>query len=195
MLPGVAVAPDFDFELLAERVDAADAHAVQSAGDFVGGGVEFAAGVQLGEHHLHGGHLLAVGQVHHVHGNAAAVVDDGDGVVDVDDDVDFLGVAGQGLVDGVVDDFVDQMMQSHLAGRADVHGRAQAHRLKAFQDFDVFAGVVVVVAVHGGAAQNFSRHRIPFARCCEFEGRRRTNSGRWSGTNRLKRGGLSSVFA
>jgi hypothetical protein len=89
-LPGEAVAPDLDVELLRERVDAAHAHAVQAAGDFVGGSVELAAGVQLGEHHLHGRHLLAVGQVHHVDGDAAAVVDHGDGVVDVDGDVDFL---------------------------------------------------------------------------------------------------------
>jgi hypothetical protein len=89
-LPGVAVAPDLDVELLRERVDAAHAHAVQAAGDLVGGGVELAAGVQLGQHHLHGRHLLAVGQIHHVHGNAAAVVDHGDGVVDVDGDIDFL---------------------------------------------------------------------------------------------------------
>ncbi len=141
------------------------ADAVQAAGDFVGGRVELAAGVQLGEHHLHGGHPLAAGQVHHVHGNAAAVVDHGDGVVDVDDDIDLFGVAGKSLVDRVVDDFVDEVMQPHLAGRADVHGGTQAHRFKAFEDLDVLAGVVVVVAVDGGAAQNFSRHKIPFARC------------------------------
>ena len=107
---------------------------MQAAGDFVGGGVELAAGVQLGEHHLHGGHPLAVGQIHHVDGNAAAVVDDGDGVVDVDDDVDLLGVAGESLVDRVVDDFVDEMVQPHLAGRADVHGGAQAHGLQALRE-------------------------------------------------------------
>ena len=131
----------------AERVDAAHAHAVQAAGNLVGGGVEFAAGMQLGQHHLHRGHHLAVADRHHVHGNAAAVVDDGDGVVDVDDDFDLLGVAGQGLVDGVVDHLVDQVVQAHFAGRADVHGRTQAHRLQAFEDLDVFAGVAAVVAV------------------------------------------------
>ena len=38
------------------------------------------------------------------------------GVVDVNDDVDFFGVTGESFVDGVVDYFVDEMMQSHLAG-------------------------------------------------------------------------------
>ncbi len=144
-LPGVAVAPDLDVEFLRERVDAADADAVQAAGDFVGGGVEFSAGVQLGEDDLDGGHHLAVANGHHVDGNAAAIVDDGDGVIDVDDDVDFFGVAGERFVDGVVDYFVDKMVQPHLAGGADVHGRPKANSLKAFEDLDVFAGVLAVV--------------------------------------------------
>ena len=55
-LAGFFRTPDFDVELLAERVDATDADAVQAAGDFVGGGVELAAGMQLGEHHLHRRH-------------------------------------------------------------------------------------------------------------------------------------------
>ena len=166
-LPGVAVAPDLDIELLRERVDATDAHAVQSAGDFVGGGVELAAGMQLGEHHLHGRHHLAVGERHHVHRNAAAVIDHGDRVVDVDDHVNLLAVAGQRLVHRVVHHLIDQVMQAHFAGRADVHGRTQAHRLQAFEDFDVLAGVAAVgfvVAGEGILVWCFGRHRIPFAR-------------------------------
>ena len=61
-LPGVAVAPDLDIEFLAERVHATHADAVQAAGNFVGGGIELAAGMELGEHHLHGGHPLAIGK-------------------------------------------------------------------------------------------------------------------------------------
>ena len=124
--------------------------------------------MQLGEHHLRGGQPFAARQVHHVHGNAAAIVDNGDGVVDVDDDVDLFGVARQRLIDGVVDNFVDEVMQPHFAGRADVHGRTQANRFQSFENLDVLAGVAIVVAVlHGGAAQNISRHKIPFARCAK----------------------------
>jgi hypothetical protein len=149
-----------------ERVDATDADAVQAAGDFVIGCVELAAGVELGEHHLDRRHPFAVGRVHHVDGNAAAVVDHGDGVVDVDGDVDLLGIAGQRFVDGIVHHLIDQVMQAHLAGRADVHGRTQANRLKAFEDFDVFAGVAAVIAVFardGEFGGYFSRHRFPIA--------------------------------
>ena len=76
----------------------------------------------------------------------------------------FLRIAGESLVHRIVHDLVDEVVQPHLSGRADVHGGTEAHGFKAFEDFDVFAGVVVVVAVDGGAAQNFSRHKIPFAR-------------------------------
>ncbi len=165
-LAGFFRTPDFDFKLFTERVDAANTHTVQAAGDFVVGGIEFAAGMQLGEDHLRGGHALAVSQIHHVDGNAAAIVDDGDGVVDVNDDIDFLGVAGESFIDGIVDHFVYKVVQSDLARRADVHCGTKADRLEAFKDLDVFAGIAVVIAVDGGGAERFSRHRIPFAKCC-----------------------------
>ena len=72
--------------------------------------------MELGEHYFHGRHLFAVGQGLHVGRNAAAVVDNGDGVVDMDDDVDLFGVAGERFVDGVVDNFIDEVVQAHLAG-------------------------------------------------------------------------------
>ncbi len=115
-LPGVPVAPDLHVELLAQRVHAAHAHAVQAAGNLVGRGVELAAGMELGEHHLHGRHHLAVAHGHQVHRDAAPVIDHRDGVVHVNDYVDFLAIAGQGLVHGIVHHLVDQMVQSHLAG-------------------------------------------------------------------------------
>ena len=112
LLPDGAVAADFQLEPLGERVDAADADAVQAAGDLVGGVVELAAGVQHGHDDLGGGQALAI-DVHFIDGDAAAVVGDGDGVVEVDDDLDGGGVAGQGFVDRVVDDLVDEMVQAH----------------------------------------------------------------------------------
>ena len=59
----------------------------------------------------------------------------------MDGDVDARGIAGQRLVDRVVDDLIDQMMQAHFAGRADVHGGAQADGREAFEDRDIFCGV------------------------------------------------------
>ena len=138
---------------MAQRVHARNAHAVQSAGNFVGRAVELAAGMQHGHHDLRRRQTLAV-HIHLVGGNAAAVVDHGDGVIDVNGDVDAIGKAGQRFVHGVVDDFVHQVMQSHLAGRADVHRGTLAHRFHAAENLD---GIGVVIAI---------RLPLPFFRSC-----------------------------
>jgi hypothetical protein len=58
-------------------------------------------------------------------------------------DVDLIAVAGEGFVDGVVDDLVDEVMQTLRPGRADVHGGALAHRLEALEDLDLVGAVIV----------------------------------------------------
>ena len=115
------IAPDFYVEGFREGVDAGDTDAVEAARDLVVGGVELAAGVEHGEDDLDGGHLFAVDDLV-IDRDAAAVVDDGDGVVDVDGDVDAAGVAAEGFINGVIDDFIDEVVQALLAGGADVHG-------------------------------------------------------------------------
>ena len=131
-------------QLLGERVDDRHADAVQAAGDLVAAALaELAAGVQHGEHDLDGRLALLL---HHRDRDAAAVVGDRDGVVRVDRDRDLAAEAGQRLVDGVVDDLVDEVVQAHHAGRADVHAGALADRLEALEDGDVLR------VVAGGAA-------------------------------------------
>ena len=97
LLPDVAIAPDLQIELVAESIHHAHAHAVQSAGNFVRGSIEFAAGMQLGHDYLGGGNFFFVNH-HVVHGDAAAVINHGDGVINVDGDFDLVGKASQGLI-------------------------------------------------------------------------------------------------
>jgi hypothetical protein len=73
--------------------------------------------------------------------NAATVVDHRDRVVGVDGDVDARAIARECLVDRVVDDLVDQVMQTAQARRPDVHARTLAHRLETLEDGDVL-GVI-----------------------------------------------------
>ncbi len=77
---------------------------------------EFAAGVQNGKHDLDGGDLL-LGML--VHGNTAAVVLAGDGIVGMDGHLDGIAVPGQGPVHSVVDHLVNQVVQTAGAGGAD----------------------------------------------------------------------------
>ena len=139
LLVHLAVAPDLELEPLGQRVDHRHADAVQAAGDLVAVVVELAAGVQHGQHDL-GRRLAALVQIDR---NAAAVVDDRDRVVDVDRDVDLVAVAGQRLVDRVVDDLVDEVVQAGRAGRPDVHRGPLADRLEALEDLDLVGAVVV----------------------------------------------------
>ena len=111
---------------------------MEAAGDLVGALAEFSAGVEVGEHELEGRDLVdRVG----VDGDAAAVVLDRAGAVEVDRDLDRRGEARQGLVHRVVDDLEDAVVQAALVRVADVHVRALAHPLQALEFLDL-GGVV-----------------------------------------------------
>ena len=117
---------------------------METAGDFVGAVflVELAARVQDGQHDFRRGLAALVD----VDGNAAAVVDDRDGVVDVQRDVDLGRVPGERFVDRVVDDLVDEVMQALRPGGADVHGWPLADGFQPFEHLDLVGAVVAGLA-------------------------------------------------
>ena len=116
---------------------------MEAAGHLVAAALaELAAGVQDGEHDLGCRPLLLL---HRVDGDAAPVVGDGDRVVRVDHDLDLVGLAGERLVDSVVDNLVDQVVEAAGAGRADVHARPLADGLETLEDGDVLRVVAAVV--------------------------------------------------
>ena len=132
----VAVTLDLDNDLLGEGIHDGDAHAVKAAGHLVGAVVELAARVQDRHDDLERRDPLHRVQVD---GDAAAVVDDRDGVVGVHRD-GYLGAeAGHGLVDGVVHDLPYEVVQTAGGRRADVHARALADGLEALEDLDLSA--------------------------------------------------------
>jgi hypothetical protein len=105
-----------------------------------------------------------------------------DGVVGVDGDDDVVAVAGQRLVDGVVHHLEHQVVQAGaVGGVADVHARALAHRLQAFQDLDGLGAIAAgawgrggLLAVGGGGgvahgASGNSRKRPGAAKAPGFE--------------------------
>ena len=158
-------ARDLHLQLLGERVDDGDADAVQAAGGVVDLAVELAARVQRGHDDFEGGLVLELGV--RVDGDAAAVVGDGQEAVLLDAHLDPGGVAGHGLVHGVVDHLGEQVMQRLLVGAADVHAGPAPHGLQAFQHLDV-GGRVAVGAVGGladGANHFLFRLLLRHVRC------------------------------
>ena len=134
VVPDEPVPLDLDVEPGGQRVDDRDADAVQPAGDGVGLAVELAAGVQRRHDDLDRGPLLDRMPVDR---DAAAVVGrPGRRRRRSRRADDRVGMTGERLIDGVVDDLVDQVVQAALAGRADVHAGALAHRLEALENGD-----------------------------------------------------------
>ena len=111
---------------------------MEAARDLVDAAAELAAGVERGEHGLdarEAGLLVLVDR------DAAAVVLHGNTAVGVDDDVDAVAETGHSLVDGVVDDLVDEVVEAALVGGADVHAGPAADGLEPLEDLDLLGGV------------------------------------------------------
>ena len=139
LCPVEALTTHFDVDAGGQRIHHGDAHAVQTAGDRISAAAELAACVQLGHHGLHAGNALAR---HFVDRDASSVVDHAYATVRQNRHLDMRRIAGQSLIDGVVDDLIDQMVQAAWAGGADIHARTDTHRLKAFQHPQI-GGVIV----------------------------------------------------
>ncbi|MEN9862186.1 MAG: hypothetical protein RLZZ515_2668 [Cyanobacteriota bacterium] len=149
------LAVDGDLHPFREGVHHRHAHAVQAARHLVTTGAELAASVQHGEHRFE--RALAGAGVH-VGGDATAVVGHGAAAVLIEDDEDFIAMAGERLVHRVVDHLVHQVVQTTGPGGADVHARAFAHRLQAFQHLDLLGAVGGLN--FGGFAHGFRRGHV-----------------------------------
>src|SRR6185437_10635069 len=134
----LAAALDPAFELARERIDDGHADAMQAAGELVGLVRELAAGVQPREDQLDAADLLLRMDID---GHAATVVGHFQRPVLVEYDVDLLAVAGQGLIDAVVDDLVRQMVRTL---RMRVHPGPAPYGLQAGEDFDVGSGIGLI---------------------------------------------------
>ena len=135
----LSAAPDFQVQPFGKGIDDRNANAVQSAGNFVGGVIELSAGMQLRENNF--GRRLAFFR-HDFCGNTATVIDDSYGIIDMNDNVNFGTESRKSFVNRVVDDFVNEVVQSIDSRRTDVHGGPLANRLQSLQNFDVFRSVV-----------------------------------------------------
>ena len=103
---------------------------MQAAGDGVRLAVELAAGVQRRQHDLERRTLLDRVLVHR---DATAVVPHPDAAVGEQSHLDVVGVTSERLVHRVVHNLVDQVVESPLTGRADVHAGTLTDGLEALE--------------------------------------------------------------
>ena len=137
---------------------------MQATGDLVAVPAELAAGVELRQHDRQRRQILLG---HEVDRDAVTPVPNRDGMVRMEDHLDALVASREGLVDGVVDDLVEEVMEAPLTRRADVHARAQPDRLEALENGDVFCCI-------GGFSHEKSPANTAFAgyiKCIRTSGR------------------------
>ena len=64
--------------------------------------------------------------------DTTAVVGDLNATICKKNNIDLGAVTSESFINCVIDDFVDQMMETAFAGGTDIHSRAFTDRLKAF---------------------------------------------------------------
>ena len=134
LLVDLAVAVNFRAEEGGKGVHARHTHTVQTARHLVGVFVKLTPCTNLGHDDLKGADAFLLV---HVDGDATAVVRDANSVVLGDGHCDRVAVAGKCFVNGVVDDFVHQVVKSPNAHVADVHRRTHAHVFHALEGLDL----------------------------------------------------------
>ena len=111
---------------------------MESARYFVAAAAKFSAGVQHSVHHFK--RIFSSGVF--TNWNTATIVGDRDGIIFVDAHKNARCMSGHRFVNGVVNDFVDKVMQTALIGRADVHAGTLANRFKSFKNLNAGCAVV-----------------------------------------------------
>jgi hypothetical protein len=106
-----------------------NADPVEAAGNFIRLFVKLPAGVEPGHYQFQGADVLGGMDVRR---NTPAVILHPDNVVPLQNYQNIGTEALHGLVNGVIDNFKNQMMQAVNAGRPDIHTGTFANSLKPF---------------------------------------------------------------
>ena len=122
----LTVTLDDRFHPTAQRIDCAHADAMQTAGNFIAATAKFTPGAQFGHDHRNSGHARLF---LNVHGDAGAIIFDGDTVIFMDHYANPVTTPLHGLVNRVVHHFDDHVVERLYIGAAHIHTRALADML------------------------------------------------------------------
>ena len=116
---------------------------MQTAGHLISAAAELTAGMQHCKYDS--GSRDTLGMVY-CGRNAASVIYNADNVIRKYRYVDLSAVTCESLVNRVINDLINQMMQTALARGADVHARALSYSLKTLQDLYVVSAVTHILS-------------------------------------------------
>ena len=117
-----------------QGIDYRRTYAVQTAGNLISAAAEFTAGMKDGKYHLQSRHTFLLIDIYR---DTTAVIHYGNGVIGMNFYCDFVAEASQCFVNGVIYDFINQMMQTLGTGGADIHTGTLSYSLQTFQDLDL----------------------------------------------------------
>ncbi len=97
--------------------------------------------MEFSQHDFRGGNFFSLMKVD---GNTATIVDHRNAIIDVNSHFDRVAMASQRFVDGVIDDFKNEMVETSLARVTDIHAWPFSNGFQAFQNLYVI-GIVIGV--------------------------------------------------
>ncbi len=136
----IAVLVNFDFEPFGKRIDNRCANTMQTAGNFIPAAAKFATRMQNCKNDRNGRDSRLVVDANR---NTAAVVRHADNIAGQNGNVDFVAISRKGLINRVVNDFVDKVVKAARTGRADIHARALTDSFQSFQNL-YFTFIIVI---------------------------------------------------
>ena len=141
LAPNESLATNLDLEAARQGVHHGAADTVQSTGNGIPAAAEFSTGVQHRQDDLNGRTALCLVNVD---GDSATVVFDANGAVGQNANINCVAVPRQGFVDGVVNDLIDQVVQSARSGGSDIHTGSLSNGFQPLEDLDIVCTVFVL---------------------------------------------------
>ena len=92
--------------------------------------------------------------------NSAAIVANRDAIIQMNHHVYFCAVPTHSLIDRIVDDLINQMMQTINRRRADIHSWSFTNGFKPLKDLNIIGGIGGVF-VSGFGVHSFSHYKSP----------------------------------
>ena len=127
-----------DLQPLGEGVDDGCAHTVKTSGYFISSSAEFSSGMENGKHNLNGGDSrLMINS----NGDSPAVIRHSHGIILMNRNLYMIAGTCKSLIDRIINNFINQMMQTSGRSGSDIHTGSFAYRFEAFQNLYLISAI------------------------------------------------------